>query len=108
LSFAVVSWQRSAAYRKGCVMFRVPGKQVLAAKAGYVAACVAAALVLVTSGIAYGVESKLGSIGGSDALSGGPQTGAMNILLMGLESRTDYQGNVLSSTRIRRPGPRDD
>jgi LCP family protein required for cell wall assembly len=78
-------------------MFRVPGKQVLAAKAGYVAACAAAALVLVTSGIAYGVESKLGSIGGSDALSGGPQTGAMNILLMGLESRTDYQGNVLSS-----------
>jgi LCP family protein required for cell wall assembly len=78
-------------------MFRVPGRQVLAAKTGYVAACVAAALVLVTSGIAYGVESNLGAIGGSDALSGGPQTGAMNILLMGLESRTDYQGNVLSS-----------
>ena len=78
-------------------MFRVPGRQVLAAKTGYVAACVAAALVLVISGIAYGVESNLGAIGGSDALSGGPQTGAMNILLMGLESRTDYQGNVLSS-----------
>jgi LCP family protein required for cell wall assembly len=78
-------------------MFRVPGRQVLAAKAGYVAACAAAAVVLVTSGIAYGVESKLGSIGGSDALSGGPQSGPMNILLMGLESRTDYQGNVLSS-----------
>jgi LCP family protein required for cell wall assembly len=77
-------------------MFRVPGKQVLAAKAGYVAACVGAALVLVTSGIAYAVESNLGSIGGSDALSGGPQTGAMNVLLMGLESRTDYQGNILS------------
>jgi LCP family protein required for cell wall assembly len=78
-------------------MFRVPGRQVLAAKAGYVAACAAAAIVLVTSGIAYGVESGLGSIGGSNALSGGPQSGPMNILLMGLESRTDYQGNVLSS-----------
>jgi LCP family protein required for cell wall assembly len=81
-------------------MFRVPGGQVLAVKAGYVAACVAAALVLVTSGIAYGVESKLGSIGGSDALSGGPQTGPMNILLMGLESRTDYDGNVLPANLL--------
>lgn len=71
------------------------GRQVLTAKAGYAAACVAAALVLVTSGIAYAVQNGIGSIGGSDALTGGPQTGPMNILVMGLESRTDYQGHVL-------------
>ena len=81
-------------------MFRVPGRQVLTkqlltAKAGYIASCVAAALVLVTSGIAYAVVSGIGSIGGSDALTGGPQTGPMNILVMGLESRTDYNGHVL-------------
>ncbi|MCL2585146.1 MAG: LCP family protein [Streptosporangiales bacterium] len=73
------------------------GRQVLTAKAGYAAACVAAALVLITSGIAYAVQNGIGSIGGSDALTGGPQTGPMNILVMGLESRTDYQGHVLSS-----------
>ena len=85
-------------------MFRVPGGRaghVLVTKAGYTAACVAAALVLVVSGIAHGVQSKLGSIGGSNALTGGPQTGAMNILLMGLESRTDYQGNILPAPLLK-------
>jgi LCP family protein required for cell wall assembly len=42
------------------------------------------------------VEGQLGGIESSNALSGGPQTGEMNILLMGLESRTDYNGNILS------------
>jgi LCP family protein required for cell wall assembly len=69
----------------------------LAGKAGYAIGCAAAALILVASGFAYFVKAQVGSIGGSDVLSGGPQTGAMNILLMGLESRTDYNGNVLSS-----------
>ena len=65
-------------------------------KAGYAVGCMLAALVLVGSGFAYYVKSQVGEIGGSDAITGGPQTGAMNILLMGLESRTDYDGNILS------------
>ena len=64
-------------------------------KAGYVVACGLSAVVLVVSGFAYYVKAQVDSIGGSDVISGGPQTGAMNILLMGLESRTDYQGNIL-------------
>ena len=36
-------------------------------------------------------------IGGSHAIESGPSIGAQNILLMGLESRTDWQGNILPS-----------
>jgi LCP family protein required for cell wall assembly len=35
------------------------------------------------------------SIGGSHAIVSGPSIGAQNILLMGLESRTDWDGNIL-------------
>jgi LCP family protein required for cell wall assembly len=66
-------------------------------KAGYAVACTLAVVVLMVSGFAYYVRAQVTSIGGSDVLNGngGPQTGAMNILLMGLESRTDYDGNIL-------------
>ena len=67
----------------------------IAGKAGYAVACVLAAVVLVVSGLAYYLKNQVASIGGSDVITGGPQTGAMNILLMGLESRTDYDGNIL-------------
>lgn len=67
-----------------------------ASRASYTLGCVAAALIMVISGFAYFVKAQVGGIGGSNVLSGGPQTGAMNILLMGLESRTDYDGNILS------------
>jgi LCP family protein required for cell wall assembly len=78
-------------------MFEWHGGAKLAGKAGYAVGCVASALVLVVSGYAYFVKAQVGAIGGSDVLNGGPQTGAMNILLMGLESRTDYDGNILPS-----------
>ena len=77
-------------------MFRTYGGTVIAGKIGYAVSCVLAATLLLVAGYAHHVEGQLGGIESSDALSGGPQTGAMNILLMGLESRTDYNGNVLS------------
>jgi LCP family protein required for cell wall assembly len=76
-------------------MPRSHGGRAIAGKAGYVVACALAAVVLMVSGFAYYVRGQVASIGGSDVISGGPQTGAMNILLMGLESRTDYDGNIL-------------
>jgi LCP family protein required for cell wall assembly len=66
-----------------------------AGKAGYALSCVAAALVLAVSGFSYFVVRDVSSIGGSHAISSGPSIGAQNILLMGLESRTDWNGNVL-------------
>jgi LCP family protein required for cell wall assembly len=69
----------------------------VAGKAGYVLCCVAAALVLAISGFSYFVVKDVASIGGSHAIVSGPSIGAQNILLMGLESRTDWNGNILPS-----------
>ena len=66
-----------------------------AGKAGYVLSCLAAALVLVISGFSYFVVKDVSDIGGSHAIASGPSIGAQNILLMGLESRTDWNGNIL-------------
>src|SRR5580658_6101046 len=66
-----------------------------AGKAGYALSCVAAALILAISGFSYFVVKEVGSIGGSHAIVSGPSIGAQNILLMGLESRTDWEGNIL-------------
>ena len=66
-----------------------------AGKAGYALSCVAAALVLAISGFSYFVVKDVSSIGGSHAIVSGPSIGAQNILLMGLESRTDWNGNIL-------------
>ena len=52
-------------------------------------------LVLVVSGFSYFVVRDVSSIGGSHAIVSGPSIGAQNILLMGLESRTDWNGNIL-------------
>jgi LCP family protein required for cell wall assembly len=68
-----------------------------AGKAGYALSCVAAALVLAISGFSYFVVRDVSSIGGSHAIQSGPSIGAQNILLMGLESRTDWNGNILPS-----------
>src|ERR1035438_7933969 len=63
--------------------------------AGYALSCVAAALVLAISGFSYFVVRDVSSIGGSHAIDSGSSVGAQNILLMGLESRTDWNGNIL-------------
>ena len=81
-------------------MFRAHGYVAIVGKAGYILSCLLAAIVLVTGGFAYYVKAKVASIGGSDAISGGPSVGAMNILLMGLESRTDYDGNILPANLL--------
>jgi LCP family protein required for cell wall assembly len=67
----------------------------IAGKAGYALGCLAASLAMVASGFAYYVKSQVDSIGGSSVISGAPSAGAMNILLMGLESRTYWSGQPL-------------
>jgi LCP family protein required for cell wall assembly len=67
----------------------------VAGKAGYVLCCIASAIVLMTSGFSYFVVKDVSEIGGSHAIVSGPSIGAQNILLMGLESRTDWDGNIL-------------
>src|SRR2546421_74546 len=71
------------------------GAATLAAKAGYAIGCLVAILAVVVSGFGYYVTSSVASIGGSPAIYGGASVGAMNILLMGLESRTYWSGQPL-------------
>src|SRR5580704_12489782 len=73
------------------------GGSLIAGKVGYAVTCAVAAVVLVVSGYAYKVVSLADGIGGGVGISNGASVGAMNILLMGLESRTDYHGQTLSA-----------
>jgi len=64
-------------------------------RTGYVLSCIVAALALLASGLSYVLVRDVSSIGGSHAIASGPSTGPQNILLMGLESRRDWNGNIL-------------
>ena len=48
----------------------------------------------------------MAAVGGSHAIAGGPSVGAQNILLMGLESRRDWNGNILPNKHPRAKLPR--
>jgi len=75
------------------------GRLGLAGTAWYAFTCILAALTLTASGFTYFVVRDVASIGRSHAISSGPSIGAQNILLMGLESRRDWNGDILP-TRI--------
>jgi len=76
--------------------------RVIAGKVGYTAACLLAAVVLVVSGYAHKV------VGYASGFNSGVDTGnvpsnstqAMNILVMGLESRTNFYGQPLPPALI--------
>ncbi len=70
---------------------------LIAGKVGYTASCLLAAVLIVVSGYAHNVTKLVSAIGGGITLPGSSSTGAMNILLMGLESRTNYEGQTLSA-----------
>jgi LCP family protein required for cell wall assembly len=67
----------------------------------YALSCLAAVLALVVSGFSYFVVGDVSSLGASHAIVSGPSTGPQNILLMGLESRTDWNGNILPNDILR-------
>jgi LCP family protein required for cell wall assembly len=67
----------------------------IAGGTGYFLNCVVSLVVLVASGFAYVAVRELGSIGGSNAIISGPSIGTQNILLMGIESRRYWNGDIL-------------
>jgi LCP family protein required for cell wall assembly len=69
-------------------------------EAGYGLACVLAAVVLVVAGYAHEVVGRVRDTGRGIAINGSPTVGAMNILLMGLESRTNFEGQTLSAEQL--------
>jgi anionic cell wall polymer biosynthesis LytR-Cps2A-Psr (LCP) family protein len=76
-------------------------------KVGYAAACIACAMTLVVAGYAHKVVDLTSALGhgvrlGSapSAAPDAPSMGAVNILVMGLESRTTFQGQDLSVQQL--------
>ena len=67
---------------------------------GYAVTCLAAAVMLVVSGYAHKTVGELDALGYGVGISGSPSVGAMNILVMGLESRTNFQGQTLSAQQL--------
>jgi LCP family protein required for cell wall assembly len=63
-------------------------------RAGYALCCVAAVLSIAASSLSATLVSKLSSFGWSSATSGS-STGAQNILVMGIESRRYWNGDIL-------------
>jgi anionic cell wall polymer biosynthesis LytR-Cps2A-Psr (LCP) family protein len=80
--------------------------KMIAGKVLYGAVCLLAAVLLVVSGYAHKVvnvvsETEKGvAISGSGANMSGPNVPAQNILVMGLESRTNYQGQTLPESLL--------
>ena len=69
-------------------------------RAGYVTACLACAVVLVVSGYAHSLVRLTQQLAGGASIGNSSSVGAMNILLMGLESRTDFKGQNLTSHQL--------
>ena len=74
--------------------------RLVARETGYALACVLAAVTLVVSGFAHQVLGRVKATGRGIAINGSPNVGAMNILVMGLESRTNYEGQTLSVNQL--------
>ena len=74
--------------------------KLIASKLGYGAACLLAAGALVASGYAHKVVGLVSATGQGIPINNSPSVGAMNILVMGLESRTDYHGNTLPNSLL--------
>jgi anionic cell wall polymer biosynthesis LytR-Cps2A-Psr (LCP) family protein len=69
-------------------------------KLSYGVACVASAGALVVSGYSHEFLSLTDHLGYGVRLGDSPSVGAMNILVMGLESRTTFQGQDLSVQQL--------
>ena len=62
----------------------------------YAAECLIAGTLIVVSGYAHDVVNLTHQISDGVAISDSPSVGAMNILVMGLESRTNFEGQNLT------------
>jgi anionic cell wall polymer biosynthesis LytR-Cps2A-Psr (LCP) family protein len=74
---------------------------IFTSKVGFAAQCLAAAVILTVAGYTSRVVTLTHALGTGVALgTSSPSTGAMNILVMGLESRTNFQGQDLSVQQL--------
>jgi anionic cell wall polymer biosynthesis LytR-Cps2A-Psr (LCP) family protein len=73
---------------------------MIAGKLLYGVVCLFAAVLLVVAGYAHKVVGLVNETEKGIAISGSPTIGAMNILVMGLESRTNYYGQTLPNSLL--------
>ena len=69
--------------------------KLIAGKTVYVLVCLGAAVLLVVAGYAHKVVGQTTALGRGIPISDSPTVGAMTVLVMGLESRTNYEGQTL-------------
>src|SRR5580693_5236461 len=81
-------------------MFSSPVARLIAGKVGYTVSCLLAAVLVVVSGYAHKAVADLNALGGGITIGGSSSVGAMNILVMGLESRTNFEGQCLSESLL--------
>jgi LCP family protein required for cell wall assembly len=74
--------------------------RVIAGKVGYAATCLLAAVLLVVSGYAHKEVGYANGTDGGISTGNTPYTQAMNVLVMGLESRTNFYGQPLPPALI--------
>jgi LCP family protein required for cell wall assembly len=74
--------------------------RIVVGKVGYTVSCLLAVVLVVVSGVAHKAVADLNAIGGGIAIGGSSSVGAMNILVMGLESRTNFKGQCLSASLL--------
>jgi LCP family protein required for cell wall assembly len=99
---APATWPRTAVQRPGAGTPGRPANGLVprrpTGRIWYSLGCVLAALILIVSGFSYFVVRDVSGIGASYAITSGPSIGPQNILLMGLESRRDWNGNILPNS----------
>ena len=74
--------------------------KLIAGKMLYAVVCLGAAVLLVVAGYAHKVVGQVNATGKGVTIPGSPSVGAMNILVMGLESRTNYEGQTLPESLL--------
>ena len=74
--------------------------KLIGARVCYGIGCLTAAVLLVVAGYAHQVVGLTTELGKGIAIGNSPTVGAMNILVMGLESRTDYRGQTLPESLL--------
>jgi anionic cell wall polymer biosynthesis LytR-Cps2A-Psr (LCP) family protein len=74
--------------------------RLVAGKIGYTVSCLLAVVVVATSWYAHQVVGLTTRLSNGASIGASPSIGAMNILVMGLESRTNFEGQNLTAQQL--------
>jgi LCP family protein required for cell wall assembly len=81
-------------------MFSARVGRLIAGKVVYTVSCLLAAVLVIVAGFAHKTVAAFDAFGDGITIGGSSSVGAMNILVMGLESRTNFQGQCLSEALL--------